>query len=115
MAGIAEPPFGKPVDEQGERLGRGELGANAGPGPGAERQVLKAMTAALPGEPFDVEGIGINPELAVPVEDPRPDRDDVARPYFPITQSVGADRLAIALAGNKRAMGKITWIQACRA
>ena len=78
MADFDEPPLAEPMGQQGQRFGRGELGADAGSRPRAERQILKAMPPALFGEAIDVEGVRIGPQLAVAMEDPGPNREDVA-------------------------------------
>ena len=41
------------------------------------------------------ERIGLVPKLAVAVQQPRPDRDDIARLHVRIAQSVGTDRLPV--------------------
>ena len=47
MPGIDEPPVVEPMGEDGQRLGGRELRADADPRPGAERQILEAVAAAL--------------------------------------------------------------------
>ena len=95
MAGVGEPALAQPVGQYRQRLSGRELGPDAGPRPCPERQILEAMAATLAGEAFDLERVGIVPQLAVPVQDPGPDGDDVARPHLPFAEPVGADRLAV--------------------
>ncbi len=95
MAGIDEPPFTQPVGQQRQRLGRGERGADAGPRARTERQILETVAVALAGEAFHVEGVGIVPQLAMAMQQPGPDRDDVAGLDRMIADPVWADGLAI--------------------
>ena len=95
MADVHEPPLAQPMGQQGQRFGGCEMRADAGSGAGAEGQVLETMAAALFGETLDVERVRIGPQLLVTVEDPRPDRDDVARFHRPLAEPVRTDCLPV--------------------
>src|SRR4030095_4093958 len=72
-----------------------ELGADAGSRASPERQILETVAFALFGEAIDVEGVGIVPIFTMPMQQPGPYGDDVARPDFPFSEAVRSDCLTI--------------------
>src|SRR4030095_13629170 len=95
MTGVDETPGAEPMRQQGQRLGGRELGADAGSRASPERQILETVAFALFGEAIDVEGVGIVPIFTMPMQQPGPYGDDVARPDFPFSEAVRPDCLQI--------------------
>src|SRR5690349_9440725 len=76
MARLNEPPFAEPLRKDGQRLGSGELGADAGARASAKGQILEPVPVRLAGEAIDVERVGLSPIFAMTVNHPGPDGHD---------------------------------------
>ena len=84
------------MSQDGKRLGCGEAGADAQARAAAKRQILETMALlAAAGEPVGNEGVGIVPQDLVTVDQPGPDRDDVAGFDLELAELVRLDRLAV--------------------
>jgi len=103
MACFGKPPFAEPLREDGQRLGGCELGADAGPRPAPERQILEAVAPAFLGKSVDVERIGIVPIFAVAVQHPRPNRHNVAWLHRMVADAIASGRTDYA---NLEAAGR---------
>src|SRR5690242_21488721 len=92
-----ETPAAEPDGEDGQRFRHRQARPNAGSGASAEWNVLEAVALILPagGEALRVERVGLIPELAVAMDDPRPDGHQVTRPDLVLAQRVGRDRFPI--------------------
>ena len=85
------------MGKDGERFGRGEAGADADSGTASERQILKTMPfgLCLGGETSRIEPVRIVPQFAMAMEQPGPDRNDVARAHLMLPEPVRLDCLSV--------------------
>ena len=95
--GSLDPEMPDDPAQRERRLGEREGRADADPRPRPERQVGKARHRRRAGqETARIEGVGVAPQLAVPVQQPGRDRHTVA----------GSDRLAGQFVRTERAAGQ---------